>query len=165
MNWLGEQIVDHMDIDSTVLDLGAGVLDQFGRVAPDVQQYVAVDVFDPYLRALSGQAISTVKWDLCVTPFPFTSNSYDIVVMLDVLEHMDTSDGFKMIAEAERIASERIIIFTTEGYVKQDAHDAWGLGLNPHQEHRCGWNEETLKSMGYTREKSLEGMIIIKELH
>jgi protein-L-isoaspartate O-methyltransferase len=70
-------------------------------------------------------------------------NSVDSIFLLDVIEHMEKDMGQQVIAQAERVAREQIIIFTPLGFMPQHVEhgqkDGWGLSGTEMQEHRSGW--------------------------
>lgn len=74
----------------------------------------------------------------------FSPKSFDAVIALDVIEHLEKEQGFQLIKKIERIARKRTIIFTPNGFLAQEAYDN-----NKHQEHLSGWEIEELKAKGY----------------
>ena len=75
----------------------------------------------------------------------FSPSSFDACVALDVIEHLNPSDGLKLIADMERIARKRVVIFTPNGFLAQ--HHAQSGDL---QEHLSGWTAEQMRGLGYT---------------
>jgi len=43
---------------------------------------------------------------------PFRDGCFDIVLALEVIEHMKKSDGYKLLEEAERVAKEKVVVST-----------------------------------------------------
>ena len=70
--------------------------------------------------------------------------SFDCVVALDLIEHLDKSDGFKLIKIMESIARKKVIIFTPNGFLKQEPYDD-----NIWQEHKSGWEVDEMKDLGF----------------
>ena len=63
------------------------------------------------------------------------------VFLLDVIEHMEKEDGRRILALAQEVAQEQIVLFTPMGFMEQ-TYDKWGLGGDYWQLHRSGWTPE-----------------------
>ena len=72
----------------------------------------------------------------------FKPKSYDVVTALDVIEHLQKVDGWKLIADAERIARKRAIFFTPFGPL-------WTREDNDPDSHHSGWVPSEFESLGY----------------
>jgi len=70
--------------------------------------------------------------------------SFDAVMMIDLLEHLEPADGLALLGKAQRLARKKVIVFTPNGFVRQDEY-----GGNPLQVHRSGWTVEDLRGRGY----------------
>lgn len=79
---------------SYLLDLGGG-----NRPHPDAS--VVVDSYN-----IPKDNFKRVKWDLNKFPYPFKDNSFDIVYMSHVLEHL--KDPVKVLEEMHRIARKKV---------------------------------------------------------
>jgi hypothetical protein len=60
----------------------------------------------------------------------------------------------------ERIARDKIIVFTPNGFLPQDPWDG-----NPMQEHLCGWSVEDFRSRAYRVEGVLGWKALRGDLH
>ena len=74
--------------------------------------------------------------------------SFDIVIALDVVEHIEKNQSLDMIRQLEKIARKAVIIETPEGYVPQNI-DIQGHGGDEWQTHRSSWSVEEFETMGY----------------
>lgn len=74
----------------------------------------------------------------------YKKKSFDAVVALDVLEHMDQKDGINLMEQMEAIARKKIIMLTPNGFIHQHEFDN-----NPYQVHKSGWNVVDLQTKGY----------------
>ena len=74
----------------------------------------------------------------------FRPKSFDVVVALDFIEHLPKDQGLSFLDLAERLASERVVIFTPNGFLKQEPYDG-----NPWQEHLSGYSTTEMKARGY----------------
>ena len=45
-------------------------------------------------------------------PLPFTNNSYDVAILLDVIEHLEKLEGFKLLNEIKRVVKKRFFVLT-----------------------------------------------------
>lgn len=83
------------------------------------------------------------------------SKSYDVVSMLDGLEHMDKATGRKVLKEIKRVAKKQVLLFfpqghAEDGYLKNEPHDAWGIsGADEYQTHKSGWKREEVEKLGF----------------
>ena len=86
----------------------------------------------------------------------FSPRTFDAVVAVDLLEHLERSEGLELLTEMERIARQRTVVFTPNGYVEQGAR-----GANPFQVHRSGWSASDLGSLGY-RVTGVHGLRLLR---
>jgi ubiquinone/menaquinone biosynthesis C-methylase UbiE len=70
---------------------------------------------------------------------PFKDASFDIVMAFETIEHMEKSEGHKLLDEAERVAKEKVIISTPLLGAKY-----WYTG------HVSRWVPKDLRRRGYT---------------
>lgn len=127
----------------SILDLGSGIRP---FELENTSIHVCVDAHANYLEYLNVEkphqkrVYLVGKIEELITKFP--NNSIDLVVALDVIEHMSKIDGAKLVLEMERVARRGTLIFTPLGFMPQhleDSRDAWGLDGGKWQEHLSGW--------------------------
>lgn len=74
----------------------------------------------------------------------FHTKSVDSIFMIDVIEHIEKSDGLELLKQSERIAKDQIIIMTPLGFYPQvhieGRKDRWGLHGGEFQKHRSEWH-------------------------
>lgn len=130
--FLHERLARALADCATVLDIGCG---------PDspVRSTAAVDAHLPALRNARGCRVAAKAPHL-----PFRGRSFDAVVALDVIEHLERKQGEALLAEMERIARRRVVVFTPNGFVEQGARDG-----NPFQVHRSGWTAADFSRRGF----------------
>lgn len=124
-----------------ILDIGCG------RNSPILEMNrraykIGVDSFLPYLKEARGHD-SYIYAD--ARHLPIRGSSVDCAIALDVLEHLQKSDGEKLLAEAERASSKKIVLTTPNGFAPQDSH----IDGNPGQKHRSGWSKAEFEEGGY----------------
>lgn len=127
----------------TVLDIGAGLRPQF---LVKCSKQICVDAHHEYCAELSKAGI-LVLHGVAKRVLGSISHlmSVDSVVMLDVIEHMERTDGEECIRLACEIAKYQVVVFTPLGFVAQsggDETDPWGMQGQHWQQHRSGWTPE-----------------------
>jgi len=142
VNWLGERVRAMINDDDVVLDLGCGIGGATGRLGA---VHVGVDVFRPYLDSVKREIV-VIEGLLPQCMSRFLDDSFDVVLMLDVLEHMQRSQAMFMLEDSKRVARRSVIAFTPEGFMEQDEEVGglapWGFNANEHQRHLCGLYRE-----------------------
>src|SRR3990167_6083186 len=135
MNWLGEIIQEHVMDNDIVLDLGCGIMQATHDIRANT--VLGVDLWDKYLDGIK-HIHPTCKINMDETQ-RFMDNSFDVVICLDVVEHLDKELALKVIDECKRICRKKAIIYTPKEFKdnKESIPDSWGMGENPHKEHKC----------------------------
>jgi len=155
MNWLTPVLQKEIKPDWTVLDLGCGLMVPTDGLRCKV--LLGVDCYRPYLERLKDKHV-VIQGDLKYCTANFLDRSFDAVLLLEVVEHLELRDARRLIEEAERIARRKVIIYTPseENWTPQDLDerglDAWGFP-NPHQRHRCRVSRTELERRGYRVKK------------
>mgnify|MGYP001613549616 CR=1 FL=1 len=147
MNWLGELVQKEISIDDIVLDLGAGIMQAVRGL--ECRFILACDVWTPYLDNLKRE-YSTIQINMNELN-RFMEESYDVVICLDVLEHLEEKDAIKAIDEMKRICRKKLIIYTPNEFKTNEPSidDAWGLGHNEYQRHKCVLSNSLLRTHGF----------------
>jgi len=129
------------DCDS-VLDLGCGPDSPIKYCG--VKYSVGVDAFRPYIEESKKKKIHNKYILGDITKVDFEPKSFDAVIMIDVLEHLEKEQGRKLLEKAEKWARKKIIINTPNGFIKQPS-----LDKNLYQEHKSGWSVSNLAKLGF----------------
>jgi SAM-dependent methyltransferase len=134
-----------MDRGGMILDVGCGKGEPMRFIKRHKRFYtIGVDIFEPYLKQCQHRNTHD-DYVLCdIKRLPFKDKSFDTVLCLEVLEHLEREDGQRLLEALEKIARNRVIISTPVGTYKQEAYDD-----NPHQEHRYVWVPAEMKKFGY----------------
>lgn len=72
----------------------------------------------------------------------FKSKSIDAVIALDLIEHLNKKDGFKLLSDMESLAIKKVVIFTPNGFIPQ-------AGKSKYDKHLSGWEVEDFKRLNY----------------
>lgn len=157
-NWLTNLVNDHTTTEDTILDLccGAGVVsDGFA-----CKEITGIDIFEPYLAEYKKNVPNskTILSDLSKTLLSnFEEKSYDIVVCLDGVEHLNKEESIILINNMEKIARKKIIIFTPEHAIDPErivvnfSHGSWGIdGGDSFQIHKSAFSRNFFVDRGYS---------------
>ena len=120
-----------------VLDAGCGFGDPMNAINKRRKHSftLGIDIFLPAIRACKNKGIHDAYILSDVRFLPFRERSFDIIVCFEVIEHLGKCEGFKLIAEFERIARRQVMMSTPVGYL----HLIRGHRENPDDTHRSGW--------------------------
>lgn len=130
----------------SLLDVGCGTQSPIRKLPGVVPVRVGVDGFAPAIEASRAQGIHTdyVQCDVRDVGRHFGPRSFDVVLASDLIEHLTKDDGLKLLADMERIARHRVVVFTPNGFLPQTSyHD------NTLQEHLSGWDTGEMRALGY----------------
>jgi hypothetical protein len=141
----------------TVLDVGCGTMDRLSTVPVGVR--IGVDAHRPYLsNRVDDNLLVPVHYDARRMMEIFLPRSFDVVMLIDVIEHFRKSEGLEILDDVERIARSRVVVFTPLGEFPQSDFDAYGLGGEQFQEHRSAWHEADFARRGYS-------IVVFPEFH
>ncbi len=125
----------------TCLDVGCG-----RGAFPVLGKYssVGVDIYGPNLAIARGKGIYRDVLQCDVRELPFAPGSFDSVICIEVIEHLDKAEGTVLLRQLETIARRQVIITTPWGYCPLDERED-----NPHLNHLSGWFPEEFTRAGY----------------
>jgi ubiquinone/menaquinone biosynthesis C-methylase UbiE len=170
LNWLGAIIQNHVDKTDIVLDIGCGIMQATTDVIEkhsklsfkerllgkkqippnlDCKMIVGIDIWKKYLEKNKHRYI-VLNQDVKSTDI-FLDRSFDVVMSLDVVEHLEEKDARMLINEMERIARKKVIIYTPKEFQTNEKNEenAWDMGENPYQIHQSCLTPEFFKRRGY----------------
>ncbi len=146
-NWLGYLVQGEISPEDTVLDLGCGIMQASDEM--NCKSVLGADIWPDYLRKIS-HLFPTVIIDLNRS-IPFVSESYDVVICLDVLEHLKKETALLLLDEMKLVCRKKVIIFTPREFVKNDQpkEGAWDMGECRYQRHISLITKNDLRAKGY----------------
>jgi len=114
--------------EPTILDIGCGT----GTMTKEYKKVVTVDAYEKFnpviLMNLEHQDLPS-DW------------KFEIVLMIDFIEHLTKSRGYQVLEQAKHICTKELIIFTPikwdENHIKDTLSPYYG---NPFNLHRSFWN-------------------------
>jgi len=97
-------LAEHVMGRSTHLDIGCGPGTFIGLLPPG-QCSIGVDVAREQITHATANYSSDTKRFLCVDgyPFPFPDGSFDVVTIVELLEHLSLEEGTAVLKEAYRL--------------------------------------------------------------
>ena len=138
-----------------VLDVGVG----FGKYGVLVREYLelldgravygdwrrtvdGIEIFPRYLTGLHETIYDRVIEGDAVEILPrIGDNDYDLVLLIDILEHFTRDVGWAVLEECLR-AGRNVIVGTPLGFFTQEGYD------NPHEQHHSLWTRRDLETLG-----------------
>ncbi len=132
----------------SILDVACGLSLKSKFIPADIR--VGVDIYEKYFEHIEADVPYVVlKYDVRKLSDIFVPKSFDLVIALDVIEHLEKEESLAMIKQCEQIARKAVVLETPLGYIPQNI-DILGHGGHEFQTHRCGWEAEELENLGYT---------------
>ncbi len=130
----------------TVLDLGCGSDSPIQNLKVRKEYTVGVDIFFDYVNKSKKKKIHDKYFifDIVKIDKLYDQKAFDCVILMDAIEHLTKQDGLEIIKKMVKIAKKKIIIFTPNGFLRQDEYHN-----NVYQIHRSGWNVKELRRMGF----------------
>jgi SAM-dependent methyltransferase len=129
----------------SILDVGCGKGESIIHIDKHRRFFrVGVDIFEPYLKESQRQGTYDGVALCDIRMLPFERKTFDIVMCMDVLEHLTKQDGRNFIAQLEQIARRQVIIESPAGTCIQQP-----LEGNLYMEHKSTWTATELISLGY----------------
>lgn len=137
-----------------ILDIGSGngvPWQLVGRFLGPVRiDLTTVDAFEPELkdhgfsRIPQKGKLNSLWGDLKTVLGQIETSSFDLVVAMDVIEHLSKEDGYLMLYEMNRIAGMGFGISAPNGFDWQPPSP-----INPFQAHISSWSTKEFRLMGF----------------
>lgn len=139
-----------------VLDLGCGPSSPL-QYCKNIKRSVGVEAFRPYLEESQKRKIHSEYLEKKIEDLDFPENSFDAVIMIEVLEHLPEKVGREILQRAEKWARKKVIISSPNGFIPQKAVDN-----NELQKHLSGWDNKKMKKLGF-KTRGLAGLKILRQ--
>ena len=102
----------------SVLDLGCGP-DSPLKYCNNIKHSIGVEAFQPYLDVSQRKGIHTEYINKNIGELEFEENSFDAVILMEVIEHMEENAGLEVLKKIEFWARKKVIISTPNGFFPQ----------------------------------------------
>lgn len=144
----------------SVLDVGCGDNSPLGKIQLNIYSE-GIDIYKRnIIRSRERKIHDHNKCeDIRKLSKLYKDKSFDAVVSLDVIEHLEKTEAICLINQMEHIAKKKVIILTPNGFFIQDEVDG-----NKYQKHKSGWSVAELSSLGY-RVYGLRGLKCFRGEH
>lgn len=127
----------------SVLDLGCGPSSPL-QYCKNIKYSIGVEAFRPYLEESKKRKIHSEYVEQKIETIDFPENSFDAVILIEVLEHLPKKDGYDILEKAGKWARKKVVVTTPNGYIEQKALDG-----NPMQKHLSGWNLKKMEGLRF----------------
>jgi predicted TPR repeat methyltransferase len=129
----------------TLLDVGCGSSSPI-KLFSHKLFCVGVDAHEPSIEKSKNKGIHDEYFTMKFSELheKFKPQTFDCVLALDVIEHLSKDESQRLLDAMEKIAKKKVIVFTPNGFVPQEAFDN-----NPCQVHKSGWTVKEMKTRGY----------------
>jgi len=147
------------EIDSNkiirVIDIGAGPAEYWNdKVLLDFfyKRKVEITLFDATEESGLASPSELIKVSKIVGIAPrdlttFSDSEFDLVIALDLIEHLTKEDGYSLLYQLDRLALKSSLIFTPNGFVWQPP----SLN-NPFNAHISAWTSRELRQLGWKKQ-------------
>jgi MoaA/NifB/PqqE/SkfB family radical SAM enzyme len=142
-----------IDKTGAILDLGSGTK----VLAKSLNcKVTTVDIWQKFNPDL--------VWDLNNLPLPLEDESFDMVLLIDVIEHLEKENGRALLKEAMRLTKKYILLLTplwwTDNADNMMLEDSPYYG-NPYERHQSLWKREDFEGWKEVQELSFIGNYFI----
>lgn len=130
----------------TILDVGCdqGLPIEMIKIRMTPRRIVGVDLFEPYIKESKAKKIHDEYVISDVRKLPFKDKTFDVVISLQVLEHLTKKEAWKVLEKMEKIATKQVIVATSVGEMYHPA-----VNNNPLQMHHSDFQAEDFERKGY----------------
>lgn len=103
-----------------------------------------IEGYAGYLTPVHEYAYNQVRIGDAMAMLPtLPEASYELVIAVDILEHLTVEQGRVFLAELRRIAARAALVSTPKDFHAQE------IEANPFENHRSVWSAEQLREAGY----------------
>lgn len=136
-----------------ILDVGCGdgvAIGMLYKILRNNMCYTGVDIYQASLDAAcdkAGQLNVSSEFILCdIHQLALERKTFDIVLCLEVVEHLEKEDGKVLIKKLDEIARKQIIMSLPVGKFDQDRVDEKD---NPFMKHKSAWTPGEFRKNGF----------------
>lgn len=143
-----QYLINNFDPSSKILDVGPGR----GNYSILLREYFkhmdGVEIFEPYINSFGLKNIYENIWVSNIIDFDF--EYYDIIIMGDVLEHIEETQGIELVKKLYPKCNELIIAIPYEAHQGEWGGNIYETHLQPHLTHESFLKKYVgFKPLGY----------------
>jgi ubiquinone/menaquinone biosynthesis C-methylase UbiE len=127
-----------------VLDVACGCGGWYPTLPFDCE-WIGLDIWLPYLWEQRFQARNLIRGT--ATHLPVRPHRFDLVLCIEILEHLTRDDGARMLDEAKRVAKRAVIVTTPTDPLLRHGQEA--INGNPYERHTTATSSSHLASLGF----------------
>ena len=159
MNWLGDKVNELIKDYNSILDIGCGNGVTFIPLKENVC-YVGIEAnpqrIVSFKKELHKNKISEDNKFFLIHNFSdgnilFVKDSFDCVVLLDVIEHLSKENAEMLLKNIEVVAKKMVIIFTPLFFLEQESINDLSFDKR-YDTHKCGFDSKEFEDKGYVVE-------------
>ena len=132
----------------TVLDCGCGRGNWafFMRTEKaGIPHVTGFDLYGPYVEKLKRLDLYEELFQLDIRDVETLEKKFDIIMAMDVLEHIEKDEALKVIKTLEEMSESLLIVSLPIGFQRQGIGDDG----NPFQVHLSGFTQREMRALGY----------------
>lgn len=146
MMFITELVQKEIAPEDTVLDVSCGECSITKDIIAKVK--VGIDINRPYLEIAEKYCIP-LNFNVKEIQNFIIPKSFDIVLWLDGIEHLETNEALKVLEYLEIIAKRKIIIFTPNDFVINDNYLNESKEVQEFQRHKSCFKSDFWERRGY----------------
>lgn len=118
-----------------------------GQQSPKEQWKVKIDGiegFAGYITPVHEYCYNKIMIGNALDILPILpAKSYDLVIAIDILEHLEVEQGIIFLEETKRICSKTCLVSTPKVFIHQE------IEANPYENHLSVWTQENLSAQQF----------------
>ena len=111
-------------------------------------EIVGCDGYEPNVDMCRNNGCYREVLQIVVPPLPFESESFDTVLLIELVEHLPENKALALIQEAKRVARDRVIL-STPNYLDLREETSTITGRNPLDAHLSYIDRGQLRDLGF----------------
>lgn len=102
-----------------------------------------IEAFPDYITPVHDYAYNEILIGNALQILQGVNRKYDLVLAIEILEHLEKEDGLMFLQLLESICGGTILLTTPKEFIVQE------YPANPYENHRSFWTPDDLKSIGF----------------
>lgn len=114
-----------------------------------------IEAFPDYINDIHRFVYDKIHIGEAQSIIPRIENSFDLILLIDVFEHLDREIGYDFLQSCVRIGKSIVISVPTKWWEQEDSRDN-----NPYELHRAHYNWRDLRKLGFNQIFRISGQFI-----